>query len=105
MIPMYPYVGKETICEEKPITFPPQHQARQPGLEYLMNPIPISENPSYLGSSKLMNKVAIITGGDSGWGGQFSAACCKIQRPAAPREWLKRFCLGWRRPRHPVHDW
>ncbi|AEG60390.1 SDR family oxidoreductase [Desulforamulus ruminis] len=77
MIPMYPYVGKETKCEEKPITFPPQHQARQPGLEYLMNPIPISENPSYLGSSKLMNKVAIITGGDSGIGRAVAIAFAK----------------------------
>ena len=77
MIPMYPYVGKETKCEEKPITFPPQHQARQPGLEYLMNPLPISENPSYLGSSKLMNKAAVITGGDSGIGRAVAIAFAK----------------------------
>lgn len=68
MIPMYPYYGQETKCKQVPITFPPQHQDRQPGLEYLMNPIPISNNPAYKGSGKLAGKVAIITGGDSGIG-------------------------------------
>lgn len=33
-----------------------------------MLPRPISENPYYLGSEKLKNKVAIITDGDSGIG-------------------------------------
>jgi NAD(P)-dependent dehydrogenase (short-subunit alcohol dehydrogenase family) len=68
MIPKYPYYGMETKCEQVPVTFPPQHQDRQPGLEYLMNPIPISDNPEYKGSGKLAGKVAIITGGDSGIG-------------------------------------
>lgn len=68
MIPMYPYYGYENQCQLVPITFPPQHQDRQPGLEYIMNPIPISDNPNYKGSGKLMGKVAIITGGDSGIG-------------------------------------
>ena len=66
--PVYPYYSKKTVCKEQPITFPPQHQDQQPGLEYLMNPRPITENPSYAGSGKLKNKVAIITGGDSGIG-------------------------------------
>nr|WP_258535706.1 SDR family oxidoreductase [Bacillus sp. 03113] len=48
--------------------FPPQHQNRQPGLENLMNPKPISVDIHYKGTGKLMNKVAIITGGDSGIG-------------------------------------
>jgi NAD(P)-dependent dehydrogenase (short-subunit alcohol dehydrogenase family) len=48
--------------------FPPQHQNRQPGLESEMNPKPIFEDPSYKGANKLHNKVAIITGGDSGIG-------------------------------------
>ncbi len=68
MIPMYPYYGYETQCKQVPITFPPQHQNVQPGLEYVMNPIPISDNPKYKGSGKLKGKVAIITGGDSGIG-------------------------------------
>ncbi|WP_019121211.1 SDR family oxidoreductase [Brevibacillus massiliensis] len=68
MIPMYPYYSYETRCELTPITFPPQHQDVQPGLEYLMVPLPISNNPDYAGSGKLRGKVAIITGGDSGIG-------------------------------------
>ncbi|MBE4909315.1 glucose 1-dehydrogenase [Bacillus luteolus] len=47
---------------------PPQHQNRQPGLESEMEPKPISEDPTYKGSGKLKDKVAIITGGDSGIG-------------------------------------
>ncbi|SFJ17072.1 SDR family oxidoreductase [Thermoflavimicrobium dichotomicum] len=68
MIPMYPYYGFQTICKQIPVTFPPQHQEKQPGLEYLMKPLPISDNPYYVGSGKLTDKVAIITGGDSGIG-------------------------------------
>lgn len=47
---------------------PPQHQNRQPGLESQMEPKPVSEDPTYKGSGKLKDKVAIITGGDSGIG-------------------------------------
>ncbi|WP_078548190.1 SDR family oxidoreductase [Litchfieldia alkalitelluris] len=47
---------------------PAQHQNQQPGLETEMNPKPVSEDASYKGSGKLTNKVAIITGGDSGIG-------------------------------------
>lgn len=46
--------------------FPPQHQDQQPGLEYIMNPLPISERKR--NCRKLENKVALITGGDSGIG-------------------------------------
>ena len=68
MVPFYPYFGREMRCQETPITFPPQHQDVQPGLEYLMNPVPLSDNPEYKGSGKLKGKIAIITGGDSGIG-------------------------------------
>ncbi|WP_062107057.1 SDR family oxidoreductase [Bacillus niameyensis] len=68
MIPIYPYYSYQRTCKTVPIAFPPQHQTRQPGYEYLMNPRPISENPEYEGSNKLKDKVAIITGGDSGIG-------------------------------------
>lgn len=75
--PMYPYFGKKTECEEKPLTFPPQHQNRQPGLEYIMTPRPIYENPSYTGSGKLKGRTAIITGGDSGIGRAAAIAFAK----------------------------
>ena len=37
-------------------------------MEYLMTPRPIFNNPYYRPAGKLYNKVAIITGGDSGIG-------------------------------------
>lgn len=49
-------------------TLPPQHQDVQPGHEDLMNPKPSFDDQTYTGSGKLKNKVAIITGGDSGIG-------------------------------------
>ena len=66
--PVYPYYSKKQKVKEQPIAFPPQHQDRHPGFEYEMNPNPISEWEGYKGSGKLKNKVAIITGGDSGIG-------------------------------------
>jgi len=68
VVPMYPYYGYRLRCRQEPIAFPPQHQNVQPGLEYLMNPLPISDNPDYRGSGKLAGKIAMITGGDSGIG-------------------------------------
>jgi len=50
---------------EYQIMAPEQSQDTQPGMEYLMNPRPIFDNPNYKGSGKLKGKVAIITGGDS----------------------------------------
>lgn len=52
----------------KPSSFPPQHQDRQPGIEVNMNPRPISLKPDYIPSGKLGQKVALISGGDSGIG-------------------------------------
>lgn len=49
-------------------TLPPQHQNKQPGIESEMTPKPKSEDVTYKGSEKLKDKVAIITGGDSGIG-------------------------------------
>lgn len=60
------YYDKNGNCREFPVIFPPQHQNRHPGFEYVMNPRPISECNRCC--RKLENKVALITGGDSGIG-------------------------------------
>lgn len=60
-----------------PSTFPPQKQNEQPGLEYIMKPLPIFDNPEYKGSSKLKDKIAIISGGDSGIGRAVAVAFAK----------------------------
>src|SRR5262249_25520672 len=47
--------------------FPKQHQAK-PGEERALDPQPLYDAPFYKGSGKLLGKVAIITGADSGIG-------------------------------------
>jgi len=75
--PMYPHYGKITRYEDVPITVPEQRQLRQPGVEKLMVPRPIIENPNYKGSGKLSGKVTLITGGDSGMGAAAAIAFAK----------------------------
>ncbi len=75
--PMYPNYGKITRYEEIPISLPEQRQLRHPGVEKLMVPLPIIENPNYKGSGKLTGKVALITGGDSGIGAAAAIAFAK----------------------------
>jgi NAD(P)-dependent dehydrogenase (short-subunit alcohol dehydrogenase family) len=52
----------------KPTELPAQEQQKQPGAEYKMNPEPEIIRENYKGSDKLLNKKALITGGDSGIG-------------------------------------
>ena len=54
--------------QEKPQLQPPQKQDQKPGHELQMNPLPQSQDPEYRASGKLQDKVALITGGDSGIG-------------------------------------
>lgn len=49
-------------------TMPAQHQDQRPGIESEMTPKPEFEKPQYKAAGKLLDKVALITGGDSGIG-------------------------------------
>lgn len=56
---------------------PSQAQSTQPGKEYKMHPQPVSSSSEYKPAGKLEQKVAIITGGDSGIGRAVALAFAK----------------------------
>ena len=60
-----PYTKGET-CRTFPVYYPPQHQDKEPGMEYLMKPLPVFDNFNYRGSGKLKDKVAINGSNGSG---------------------------------------
>ena len=59
--------GVQGQLKEPKSPMPAQHQ-RKPGIESKLKPRPRYEAPGYQGSGKLQDKVALITGGDSGIG-------------------------------------
>lgn len=67
-----------TPWSQFPKTAPAQSQNKQPGLESQMDPKPIYDHPEYnKGTGRLKDKVAIITGGDSGIGRAVALAYAK----------------------------
>ena len=74
----YKYFDKTGLqLTEYQIMAPEQSQPGQPAMEYLMDPLPIFDNPNYKGNGKLKDKVAIITGADSGLGRAAAVAFVK----------------------------
>ena len=64
----HPEQAMQAGAREYPVPpFPKQHQ-NKPGQESQLDPAPMYDAPFYRGSGKLQDRVALITGGDSGIG-------------------------------------
>src|SRR4051794_27022139 len=68
-LPFFPSTNEGFMAQKiKGAKQPKQQQSTRPGREKKMTPKPEAEVPHQIGTGKLKNKVAIITGGDSGIG-------------------------------------
>ena len=73
-------------AREYPVHFPKQHLDK-PGLEADLQLEPMYDAPHYKGSEKLIDKVALITGGDSGIG-RAVAVCSRAKAPTSASLYL-----------------
>src|SRR5436190_7689725 len=72
-----PQRGRKSRVKKQPAPpFPRQHQ-RRPGLEADIHPAPRFRASGYTGAGVLFNKVALITGGDSGIGRAAAVLCAR----------------------------
>jgi hypothetical protein len=83
------------------LPFPKQHQVK-PGEEHKLDPAPMYDAPHYLGSAKLKDKVAIITGGDSGIGRSVAALFARQPLSESDQRLSRRRDIP--RPRRSYHQ-